>query len=124
MKRWAFLLCFAVVSCGWSRQDLVLEGAWQVLHVIDYGQTLDIAKHPKQYHECNPLLDEHPSEGDVNLFAVVAGILHPVITGALPPKAEIFGIEFSPRTVWQAYSLGEKAGCVINNFSIGLCINY
>jgi hypothetical protein len=51
----------------WSRQDIALEGAYIVLHVVDWGQTRDIASQPDKYHESfNPFLGEHPSREKVD----------------------------------------------------------
>jgi hypothetical protein len=44
----------------WTKTDTVLEAVYAGLTIVDWGQTRDIAKHPQQYSEMNPLLGKHP----------------------------------------------------------------
>ena len=103
-----------------TKGQIVGEVAWQVIHVVDWGQTLDIAANPDRYHEINPIIGRHPSRGRVNLYMGASAILHPVVTWLLPEKAEVFGFEFNPRWVWLGGTIATSGACVINNNSIGL----
>ncbi len=44
----------------WSKQDQQRQLAYTALHMVGWGQTLDIADQPKDYYETNPVLGEHP----------------------------------------------------------------
>ena len=52
-----FVICFLFISTNanafdeWTKQDITLQAVYTVLHVVDWGQTLDIANNPKQYFE-------------------------------------------------------------------------
>lgn len=109
---------------SWTKQDIILEATWQSLHFIDYGQTLSIAKNPDRYYEMNPLLGKHPSTELVHVYMLGGALLHPVITYLLPRKVELLGVDFPLRTVWQMISIGMSLGCVVNNASIGLRVEF
>lgn len=99
----------------WDRQDIALEATWQVLHAIDWGQTLDIAAQPTRYHEINPILGEHPSRSTVNLYMGVGALLHLGITHVLPKRC---------RPYFQGITIGLSGACVLHNFNIGLQVRF
>lgn len=102
-------------ASDWTRGDTIREVSWEVLHVIDWGQTLEIARYPYRYSEYNPILGKHPSVGKVNLYMGAWVILHPVISYLLPKDY---------RKVWQYISIGVSAGCVGKNFSAGIGVRF
>lgn len=108
----------------WSKTDIALETTWQILHVMDWRQTVQIARNPNQYWERNPLLGGHPSEQKVNLHFLVGTVLHPIVTEVLPSKYRLWGIEWKPRIIWESISIGMSGTCILNNFSIGLGIKF
>ena len=99
----------------WSKRDYILQATWTVLHIVDWGQTLDIAKNPQQYHENNPILGGHPSVGRVNSYMAAGLIINPLIVHVLPSKW---------RPYFQGLSIGVTTGCVVNNYRVGLHVNF
>lgn len=130
MKKVLFLLLFLfsplIANAGekWSNSDIALESTWQILHILDWRQTIQIARNPDRYWERNPLLGEHPSEQKVNLYFLVGAVLHPIVTEVLPNKYNLWGIKLRPRIIWESVSIGMSGGCVLNNFSIGLGVKF
>jgi hypothetical protein len=110
------VILFPVIcDAEWKAQDTALEVTWLSLHVIDWGQTLDIARQPDKYEETNIILGRHPSVGNVNLYMGGWVILHPIISYILPDKA---------RPYWQMISIGVTGSCVIQNFRAGLEVRF
>lgn len=99
----------------WSRQDIGLEVGYQLLHVIDWGQTRQIAKQPDKYYEMNPILGEHPSVGRVDAYMALSGLLHVGVTHFLPKEY---------RPWFQGITIVIKGGLVAHNFSIGLGVSF
>ncbi len=99
----------------WSKQDIVLETTWQVIHVLDWGTTLDSQSQPDKYSELNPILGRNPSRGAVNAYMGAGALLHIGVTHMLPPSC---------RPYWQGITIGVSSACVINNFSLGLRVRF
>ena len=122
MKILLMIIVTVVVFCRptpafdpWSRGDIAREVAWQGIHLIDWGQTLDIADNLDKYHEHNFWMGDHPSRGKVNLYMGLETILHPLVTHVLPKSC---------RPYWQWVTIGISGGLVINNYSIGLKVRF
>lgn len=114
---WIVVL-LAVVGCGprtWTKADTAREAAYLALHVVDWGQTLEIADNPGQYHEHNPVLGSHPSRGEVNRWFAITGLLHPVVSYALPDEV---------RPYWQYGTIGIEVICIGNNVSLGIGMGF
>ncbi len=94
-----------------SRADLQREAAYFALHLVDWGQTLDIADRPDDAYELNPFLPDHPTRAQVNRYFLVSGILHAAVTVALPADW---------RPAWQYVTIGVQLSTVANNHRIGL----
>lgn len=99
-----------MTGADWQR-----EAVYQVLHVVDWGQTLDIAARPDEYRELNPLIGTHPSRGDVNRYFAITALVHLGITRALPRRY---------RSAWQYVTIGVQAGNTWRNARIGLRLNF
>lgn len=99
----------------WSEQDVFLETTWQVIHVLDWGTTLDSVGKPDKYYEINPILGKYPTRGEVNAYMAAGAIFHFGMTHILPP---------SHRPYWQAITIGISSACVINNLSVGLKLGF
>lgn len=95
----------------WTRQDAVRHAALTGLMIIDWQQTREISKKPNEYRESNPILGEHPSRGEVNLYFATMWIVKSVIAGRLPSRW---------RDDWLWFCIGESAAMVGHNYSIGL----
>jgi hypothetical protein len=81
------------------------------IHAVDWAQTRQIAQHPEQFKEMNPILGSHPSVQSVDIYMGSALIIHPVISSVLPSHY---------REAWQYISIGVSGGAVINNVNIGV----
>jgi hypothetical protein len=122
-----FIFSFPFISYSgekWSKTDIALETTWQVINIMDWRQTVQIANNPEQYNENNPILGIHPSEQYVNTYFLIGAILHPIVTEMLPVKYRLWGVDVKPKTIWQSISIGMSGACVVNNFSIGLSVNF
>lgn len=120
-------ICLFLLLCGpaaaadnkWfstpERKDIALEVMWQGVHVLDWGQTLEIARHPQDFYECNPLIGRHPSVGRVNTFMLASTVVHPLVSYALPKPY---------RTWWQMVTISVTTGLVANNYNIGLRVRF
>ena len=109
------LLIPTIAHAEWNGADSAREVVWQGLHVIDWGQTLEIARQPEDYWEVNPIMGRHPSVGRVNLYMGVSAVVHGVVSWVLPDEV---------RKWWQYVSIGVSGACVARNFNIGLGVRY
>lgn len=105
--------CFAADK--WSDGDVYREVAYQTIQVIDWRQTLTIAKHPNSFSELNPLLDKHPTEFAVNRYFVISSITHAIIANYLPSKW---------RPTFQYITIGVEVTAVANNFKLGIAVDF
>jgi hypothetical protein len=125
VKHKTFLVCIAFIvsslstlpaaASDWTAEDTAWQASFLALHVVDWGQTRDIAAQPNRYHETNPILGEHPSQARVDRYFAATAILHTAVAYTLPPKW---------RRAWQYVSIGYQAGFVASNYNIGLRINF
>jgi hypothetical protein len=107
----------------WTRRDIMVEGVWQVLHLVDWGHTLHIVDDPR-YWEINPLLGRRPTRARVNVYMAATALLHPFVVTVMPQKIEVFGFELSPQKTFQGVSIMVSGGLVFHNTAIGLEIRY
>lgn len=105
------LLIPSVCFGEWTGEDTAREVVYLGFHVVDWGQTLDIADHPDRWHENNAVLGSHPSRGEVNRYFALTALLHPVVSYLLPRPY---------REVWQYVTIGVELGATVNNARIGI----
>jgi hypothetical protein len=105
------ILLLPCTTHAMDTQDIMLESGWQILHYIDYKQTIEIANNPQDYRERNPILGNHPSEGKVNTYFAITSALHLITWYLLPDKY---------RTWFEIITITGTSACVINNYSIGV----
>lgn len=98
-----------------NRNEVIAETAFVGLAVLDWNQTLQIAKHPDRYSETNPVIGHHPSTERVNLLMPAGIVLHALVTYALPRKYRPF---------WQYVWIGEETACVYQNWKSGLTVRF
>lgn len=110
-----FLVLASPAHADWTKKDTVYQLTYTVLHLIDWGQTLDIARNPDDFYEMNPILGEHPSVGRVNTYNIVSLITHTAISYYLPPKY---------RRWWQVSAIGVKVILVSHNNNIGVKVSF
>ena len=106
----------------WTRADTYRETTFQVLNIIDWGQTRYTAKHPERFKENGAgaggsawLIGEHPSTTDVDRLMVMSAILHPVISYYLP---------HGWREAFQYVTIGMKLDATIGNASVGVKVSF
>jgi hypothetical protein len=128
MKR-AFLLVglvvlFPALLCAepWTKKQIMLEAACETLLLVDYGQTLNIAKNPNKYYERNPILGEHPSVESVSAYCLSWIVIHPLVTHFLPSKSK--ENKWVNRENWQYVTIAVEVGAIGNNFNIGIGLRF
>lgn len=112
-----FVLCLATPCFAfddWSRQDIALQTIYSGLHIIDWGQTLDIARHPRM-RETNYILGRRPSRGAINIYMGSTLVVNALVTHILPA---------SHRVYWQTSGIVIEALMDGNNYGLKLRLNY
>jgi len=116
------------IADEWSKLDISREVVWQTVHYMDWMQTRQIARHPEEYHEENPILGKHPSVSEVNQYMVASAIGHVIVANYIPDVIRGIGLPeswaSSSRMVFQYVTIGMSGGCVANNFNIGLRVSF
>ncbi len=108
------LWCAQAFADGWTTEDTRRELVYAALVVTDWRQTQDIAHHPNS-EEGNELLGEHPTNGQINRYFIVANALQFAIAYSLPSDW---------RRSWQSVGIGFELAFVLNNRHAGLSINF
>lgn len=115
MKKGLLILLLFLVSFNvyaWGEADAYRESAWQVINFIDYRQTSDISE---PHYEQNPLLGNHPSQGEIDKYFAVSAIGHFGASELLPLRY---------RKNWQWLTIGVSGAIVYHNYRIGLRFNF
>lgn len=115
----AFVLALALLALPahareWTDDEVAWGTAAAVAHVIDWGQTRYIARHPDQWRELNPVLGEHPSLGGVNRYFLASGALMFAAAHYLPQYRSTL------LKVW--FTIG--VGANLHNAAIGVRISF
>jgi hypothetical protein len=95
---------------GWTRRDWALQSAYTAVHVLDWSQSLSIARDPDRA-EANPFLGPHPNAATVHAYFGGTLAAHWAISALLPPKA---------RGVWQCFTIVIEGQSVARNFAVGV----
>lgn len=116
------LLALLLVSSSafaenWTTNDSLRESAFQVLNVIDWGQTRYVAEHPSRYEETESAwaIGHHPTTGRVDAYMAQTAVLHFAISYLLPRDW---------RTALQYITIGSKLNATIGNASIGIKVSF
>lgn len=107
-----------VYAENWTTADTWRESAFQVVNLIDWGQTLDISADCQAggtKYEMNPALPTCPSRGEVNRHFAVAAGLHLLASAWIPARY---------RSPWQYITLGTSGAIVLHNHHIGLKVSF
>ena len=90
------------------------EATYLALHVADWGQTRNIAKHPEQFHEVNKILGRHPSTAEVDKYFALTALGHVALSKLLEDSPQL-GDWF------KAMTIGLEVGVVgRNKFKFGI----
>jgi hypothetical protein len=123
------LLLMAALSVGCASLPAPAansEIAWQLLNVVDTGQTITVARNPDDYMEGDPfarqVIGAHPNEKSVYLFMAATAVAHYGVSAALESLDEAHpGYGWGKcLNVWESVSLGVKGFYVAHNNKIGL----
>jgi len=98
----------------WTANDTALQLTYTTLHVMDWTQTLHIARNPEKYYETNSHLGRHPSEGRVNSYFAGGLVLNTAVAYVLPKPW---------RTMWQVGFIVDRYAYVQHNRRIGIGIS-
>lgn len=106
----------AHAGATWTREDVWLESAWQMLNVIDWGQTRYVSESP-DFHEWekNPAIRPTPTLRSVDAYFITVAAFHWAVSNS---------VDAHNRQMWQWISLGFKAGGVFRNWSIGVGLKF
>lgn len=119
MKILFILLLFmpTVHAEGWERTDSYRETVYMTLHTIDWLQTRSVAKNgwPNGRYETNSLLGKYPSVRKLDTHYAITSIGHIWIAHLLPPKW---------RVAWQYIAIGDSGLAVVNNYTLGVRIEF
>jgi hypothetical protein len=103
---------------------VLTEGSWQVLHAVDFAQTITIARQPARYQEegvpTRWLIGEHPSEGAVVACWAGLALAHLAVTRYLADRTDRGRPWRWALYAWEALTLTDSAFGVAQNASIGL----
>jgi hypothetical protein len=129
-----FLLWLLPASCraadNWTTLDTKLEITWQVTNLLDLGTSLNISNRPDKYHEAfiaALFISKHPSREQTYIYFGVGAGAHYVVSRLLPTSGHFLWVpnwRWNPRRSWQFVTIGASGGCVVNNFSIGLTLDF
>ena len=117
MKLLSLILMLSITGCAhiqvdkWDAVEVGEAVALTGLMVVDVIQTSQIVRNPDLYHEINPILGEHPTQGAVNLYFVLSLAFKLSIAHFLPHPW---------RKAWLGLWIFESATTVQNNSRIGL----
>lgn len=121
------LIPFSASADEWTGKDTAWQAVYTVMHVADWGQTLDIAESCTdyaagnfkwrgcEYTEANPFLGERPSRREVNTYFASTLIAHTLIAYYLPTEY---------RRIWQTIWIGIEADQVARNAKVGVDIRF
>jgi hypothetical protein len=98
-----------------GKKDIILEGTYQLLNLIDWHQSLIIAKRPSEHHEINPFISKHPTVGRVNTYFAISSLGHIGVSYVLPNPY---------RNYFQYGTIGIKTGLIIYNKGAGLGLGF
>jgi hypothetical protein len=117
MKRMMLVLLVAMLPASaqdWKSSDVILESTAQALIVADWLQTAQIERKTQAgcpIHETNPLIGNTCNRGRLNRYFAASMVL------------QFLAVRFASDDVrpWiEAVSIGVEAGCVGNNYSLGI----
>lgn len=110
----------------WDKTEIGMEIAYVGLHLVDWGQTLDIEHHPNLY-ETNIILGRHPSRAKINAFFSAGVIIQPIIAHYAPDIGKIVenatGLDLGSdwwRKAWIGSGIIIEARCIGGNIKCGV----
>lgn len=115
MRKAILIILLLPFLVAWTQEDTKYQTAFIMTALVDWGQTLYIARNPDEYEENNRILGSHPSRDKVNMYFPIAIGLHTAVAVALPKDY---------RRVWQLIWIGIETGMIVHNASIGIKVDF
>lgn len=121
LNRFCMIIAMLLITMGiikecQAKEDYTLETLTTVAMVADWGTTLDIENHQDIY-ESNPIMGKHPTRATVNTYFISKLVLHYYINRWCEPC-------HSYREYWNFVQFSLSADAVLNNYQLGLKINF
>ena len=101
-------------SSQWTKKDTAYELTYAVFHVVDWGQTLYVARNDG-FSELNPILGPEPSVGEVNTYFLSTLIGHFAVSYFLPEEY---------RRYWQIGTIILQFGITARNAALGVKVSF
>ena len=95
----------------WDKPDIALATASLAVHAMDWRQTRHIAENPDKYYETNPVLGNHPSKGEVDVYFATTALAQIAIAHCLPSVY---------RKSWLGVMIGIGGASIYENCRIGI----
>lgn len=121
MKKTIIILFIILTSANsyafdkWTKTDTIFQLTYSVIHIVDWGQTLNTAKNYDKFYEKNKILGTHPSTNNVHKYFLITLVGHAAISYVLPHPY---------RRYWQFIWIGFQLGNVAANYNAGVNINF
>ena len=116
------IILVSIALCGCSSSFQKAQTTYQIMHLVDTLQTLEIAKHPEKFEESGALalqwIGKHPSERGVYGWAIGNFLLQKAVAEYLYKKDEDLGLFFTYITIV------DKGYSIQHNHEIGLTISF
>lgn len=116
-----------VIAKDWTTKNTLLEASWLLVNSMDISQTKRFehagptgddsycAESWKYYHEANPFIGKHPSQGKLNTIWVAGSLAHVAASVLLPEPY---------RTWFQSGTLVLSASAVTHNYNLGFSLKF
>jgi hypothetical protein len=120
--KWLAIALAMWAGSAHAGETMAEELAFQLVHLADTGQTLDIARHPGRWQEQGSICDArwaigaHPSTGAVWAYMTAEAGLHAAVTVAIVH----YGAPRWAIRTWEAVTIAVDAETVARNVSLGL----
>jgi len=117
-----YAICLLILTLsGCQALHSPSEYTYQVLNVVDMGQTLYIADNPDRYYEnvADWAIGRHPSRRSVVAFMGAEAVLHAGVTEVL-----LRNDMTKTAALWQCLTIGDKLNNTVHNYSIGVRMGF
>ena len=113
---------YAIERDKWETHEIILQGTFTVLTIVDLTQTYIGLYKEQRYKEKHPILGKNPSKTKFFILGASGILLHAGISHALhylPTKINKILIPS-----WQIFYIGVEIKAIHSNYKIGIKINF
>lgn len=111
--------CSAGEKSPWTKTDTELQAAVTVVTVMDWAQTLHIARNPEKFEERDPIvaaiIGKHPTTTKVNALIGSCIVANAYIAYRLPQPY---------RRYWQGFWIVTEGAAVTHNCRVGIEVRF